>query len=106
MLSKILNPSNNNEIKNLPLTHKELHHKSRKCLGYHVYSSCMFYAFHMSSAVEKERLLIQYKVWNEEQEKDDTSISSSSSVRVPSCHDISRFAGLVWRSYDTAAKEE
>ena len=105
MLSKILNPSNNNDIKNLLLINKELHHKSRKRLGYHVYLSYMFYAFQLSSTVEKERLLVQYKVWNEEQE-DDTSISSSSSVRVPNCHDISRFAGLVWRAYDSSAKEE
>ena len=103
MLSTIVNPSKE-QIKNLPFTEKEVHHKSRKRLGYHVYSSYLFYAFHRATAEEKEQLLLRFKVWSEEEEEASTS-SSDSSVRVPSCHDVSRFACLVWRSYSTDLKE-
>ena len=107
MLSTIVNPSKE-QIKNLPFTEKEVHHKSRKRLGYHVYSSYLFYAFHSATAEEKEQLLLRFKVWSEEEEKEEEAPTSSSdsSVRVPSCHDVSRFAGLVWRSYSTDLKEE
>ena len=108
MIEIIINPSSD-QIKNLPLTEKEVNHKSRQRLGYHVYSSYLFYAFHRASVEEKEDLLIRYKVWRTNEDKDDassSSSSSSSSVRIPSCHDVSRFAGLVWRSYGTGVKDE
>ena len=107
MLSTIVNPSKE-QIKNLPFTEKEVHHKSRKRLGYHVYSSYLFYAFRSATAEEMEQLLLRFKVWSEEEEEEEeaSTSSSDSSVRVPSCHDVSRFAGLVWRSYSTDLKEE
>ena len=78
MMDIILNPLNNH-IQNLPLTQKEVDHKSRKRLGYHVYASYFFHCFATISIEEKLELMHRYGIWSKvtkEEEDDNESISS------------------------------
>ena len=77
MMDIILNPLNN-QIQNFPLTQKEVDHKSRKRLGYHVYASYFFHCFATISTEEKQELMYRYEIWSKvpKEEEDDESISS------------------------------
>ena len=83
-------------IVNLTYTEKEIQHTSRNRRAYHVYLSYYFHDFNAISDEKKEEVMRENKIWMEVGETE--TIDSTDTQRLPTCHDVSRAAGINWRN--------
>ena len=104
-----MNYNTPNDVINLPLTTKERRHDSRCRLGYHVYLSRFFYDFGKVGNEEKEEMLVQYGIWDENppaaEGEDAESVSSLLTCRQPLCHEITMVAAKIWKQLGIEMKE-